>query len=110
VLIELAKPVTFIFCILCLYALFMTAFLVPTSDMHQRICDCLGLLMVAAGLSLISGLIFLRAMPEPYAGNARLVTTLPVQLFVWASSIMLVLFIVSWYLESHCIFYRDVRF
>ena len=92
-LIELAKPVTFIFCILSLYALFMTAFLVPTSDMHQKICDCLGLLMVAAGLSLISGLIFLRAMPEPYAGNPRLVTTLPVQLFVWASGIMLVLFI-----------------
>ena len=109
-LIELAKPVTFILCIVSLYALFMTAFLVPSSDMHQKICDCLGPLMLAAGVSLISGLIFLRAMPEPDAANARLVATLPVQLFVWASSIMLVLFIVSWYLESHCIFYRDVRF
>jgi hypothetical protein len=108
VLTELAKPVTFILCILSLYALFMTAFLLPSNDMHQKICDCLGPLMLAAGVSLISGLIFLRAMPEP--GNARLVATLPVQLFVWASGIMLVLFIVSWYLESHCIFYRDVRF
>jgi hypothetical protein len=107
---ELGKPVTFIFCILSLYALFMSAFLVPSSDMHQKICDSLSLLMLAAGMSLISGLIFVRATPEPHAGKVRLVTTLPVQLFVWASSIMLVLFIVSWYLESHCVFYRDVRF
>lgn len=110
VLIEFAKPVTFIFCILSLYALFMTAFLVPSSDMHQKICDCLGPLMFAAGGSLISGLIFLRATPESRAGNARLMTTLPVQLFVWSSGIMLVLFIVSWYLENHCIFHRDIRF
>jgi hypothetical protein len=106
---ELGKPVTFIFCILSLYALFMSAFLAPSSDMHQKICDSLGLLMLAAGMSLISGLIFVRATPEPRAGKVRLVTTLPIQLFVWASSIMLVLFIVSWYLENHCIFYRDVR-
>jgi hypothetical protein len=108
--IELAKAVTFIFCILSLYALFMTAFLVPSSDMHQKICDSVSLLMLAAGMSLINGLIFLRATPESRAGNARLMTTLPVQLFVWSSGIMLVLFIVSWYLENHCIFYRDVRF
>jgi hypothetical protein len=88
---ELGKPVTFIFCILSLYALFMSAFLVPSSDMHQKICDSLSLLMLAAGMSLISGLIFVRATPEPHAGKVRLVTTLPVQLFVWASSIMLVL-------------------
>ena len=79
---ELGKPVTFIFCILSLYALFVSAFLVPSSDMHQKICDSLSLLMLAAGMSLISGLIFVRATPEPHAGKVRLVTTLPVQLFV----------------------------
>lgn len=110
VLIELAKPVTFILCILSLYALFITAFLVPSSDMHQKIYDSLGLLMLAAGASLVSGLIFQRATPERYPGSTRLTATLPVQLFCWSSSVMLVLFIVSWYLESHCIFYRDVRF
>jgi hypothetical protein len=37
-------------------------------------------------------------------------STLPVQMFCWASSLMLVLFLVSEYLESSCVFYRDIRF
>jgi hypothetical protein len=61
-------------------------------------------------MSLISGLIFQRATAGPSVRGAHLLATLPVQLFCWASSIMLVLFLVSWYLESHCIFYRDVQF
>jgi hypothetical protein len=109
-LVEVAKPVTLIFCILSLYALFHTAFLVPASDMHQRICDSLGILALAATISLIGGLIFRDAAHGAPAGWKRITATLPVQLFFWGSGAMLVLFIVSWYLESHCIFYRDVRF
>jgi hypothetical protein len=108
-LMELAKPVTFILCILSLYALFINAFLVPSNDMYEKICDCLGLLMLAAGAALISGLSFSRAASEPYGRPAQLLDTLPVRLFCWASSIMVVLFIVAWYLETHCVFYRDVR-
>lgn len=107
-LIELAKPGAFILCIVSLYALFIHAFLLPTNDMQQKICDCLTLLMLAAGTSLISGLVFQRATNGPR--GTQLLATLPVRLFCWASSIMLVLFLVSWYLESHCVFYRDVNF
>jgi hypothetical protein len=110
VLIEVAKPVAFILCVVSLYALFIHAFLLPSNDMHEKICDCLSLLMLAAGMSLISGLIFQRATPGQSMLDTQLLATLPVQLFCWASSIMLVLFLVSWYLESHCIFYRDVQF
>jgi hypothetical protein len=109
-LIDLAKPVTFIFCILSLYALFINAFLFPSTEMPQRICDSLGLLVLAGGTSLISGLVFQRATRKSCADGIRLIATLPVQVFCWSSGIMFVLFIVSWYLESHCIFYRDVRF
>ena len=109
-LIEVAKPVAFILCVVSLYALFIHAFLLPSNDMHEKICDCLSLLMLAAGTSLISGLIFQRAAPGRNVRGARLMATLPVQLFCWVSNVMLVLFLVSWYLESHCIFYRDVRF
>jgi hypothetical protein len=35
--------------------------------------------------------------------------TLPVQIFCWAVCLMLVLFLASWYLETYCIFYKDVR-
>jgi hypothetical protein len=109
-LVEVAKPVTLVFCILSLYALFHTAFLVPASDMHQRICDSLGLLALAATISLIGGFIFRDAAHGAPAGRTRITATLPVQLFCWFSGALLVLFILSWYLESHCIFYRDVRF
>lgn len=109
-MIEVAKPVVFILCVVSLYALFIHAFLLPSNDMHEKIYDCLSLLILAAGTSLISGLIFQRATPGPKIRGTPLLATLPVQLFCWASSIMFVLFLVSWYLESHCIFYRDVRF
>jgi hypothetical protein len=105
--VEIAKPVTLIFCILSLYALFYTAFLAPTVGAHQRICDSLVMLTLAAGMSLLSGFIFRDSSPVPYTGLAG---TLPVQLFCCATGAMLVLFLLSWYLESHCVLYRDVRF
>jgi hypothetical protein len=107
--IEVAKPVAFILCVVSLYALFIHGFLLPSNDMHEKICDCLSLLMLAAGTAVISGLIFQRATPGSNVHGAQLLATLPVQLFCWASSIMLVLFLFSWYLESHCVFYRDVQ-
>jgi hypothetical protein len=109
-LVEIAKPVTLISCILSLYAVFHTAFLIPSSEMHERVCDSLGLLALAALISFVSGLIFRYATPRKNDRSARLTATLPMQTFLWASSTMFVLFVVSWYLESHCIFYRDVRF
>jgi hypothetical protein len=46
---EVAKPVAFILCVVSLYALFIHAFLLPSNDMQEKICDCLSLLMLAAG-------------------------------------------------------------
>jgi hypothetical protein len=109
-LLEVARPVTFIFCILSLYSVFDAAFLVPSIDMRQRICDSLALLALAAATSLISGLIFRDSTHEPEAASMRLAGTLPIQMFCWAASIMVVLFTVSWYLETYCVFYRDVRY
>jgi hypothetical protein len=54
----------------------------------------------------VSGLIFRDGEHD----GVRLGGTLPMQIFVWATGIMVVLFLVSWYLESNVIFYRDVRF
>jgi hypothetical protein len=107
---EVAKPVALVFCILSLYALFNAAFLSLSIDMHQRICDSLSRLALAAAVCWISGLIFSDAYQDGAPAVRRLTTTLPVRLFCWASVAMLVLFVVSWYLETHCIFYRDVRF
>lgn len=103
---ELAKPIALMLCMISLCAVFYTAFLVPASDLEQRIWDSLVLLSLAAGICLSSGMIF----REPaQTGAGELARTLPVQIFCWALSVMLALFAASWYLETHCIFYKDVR-
>jgi hypothetical protein len=109
VFVEIAKPVALVLCILSLYGVFHVAFLRPVDDLSQRIWDSLVLLALAAGISITSGLIFREAPGKASDGGSRLTSTLPIKMFYWASLVMLILFIVSWYLETDCIFYRDVR-
>ena len=111
-LLEIAKPVALLVCLLSLFAVFHTAFLVPGSfaflvpgpELQDRIVDSLLLLAISAGICVVSGLIFREAEPGP-----SLAATLPLKIFYWAAGTMLVLFVVSWYLETYCIFYRDTR-
>jgi hypothetical protein len=101
-LTEIAKPIALVLCMFSLCAVFYTAFLVPASDLEQRSLDAVVLLTFAAGICLSSGMI----VHEPEQNGADSVTrTLPVQLFLWAVCVMVVLFLTSWYLETHCIFY-----
>lgn len=102
---EIARPIMLVLCILSLYAVFHSAFLVPASDIEQRIFASLRLLTLAAAIALASGVVFREALPKAVS----LLATLPVRIFCWATGSMLVLFLVSWYLEEHCIFYRDTR-
>jgi hypothetical protein len=105
-MLEIAKPVALVLCMVSLCAVFYTAFLVPASGLEQKTWDSLVLLSLAAGICLSSGMIF-REPTE--AGIVPVTRTLPVQMFCWAVCLMLVFFIASWYLETHCVFYRDVR-
>jgi hypothetical protein len=97
--LELAKPVALLLSILSLFASFRAAFLIPASELHTRIHDGVVFLLVAAAISILGGLLF-READIPYRGQTSLAATLPVQLFCWATSIMLVLFGVSWFLET----------
>jgi hypothetical protein len=101
-LLEVTKPVAVVLCMVSLCAVFDTAFLVQASDLQQRVWDSTILLSLAAGICLTSGMIF-REETE------TLTRTLPIQMFCWAVCLMMVLFVTSWYLETHCIFYKDVR-
>jgi formate/nitrite transporter FocA (FNT family) len=105
-LLEVAKPIALTLCLLSLDAVFYTAFLVPSSDLEQKTWDSLVLLSFAAGICLASGMIFREPTQTGAVGLAR---TLPVQMFCWAAGLMLALFLASWYLETHCVFYKDVR-
>jgi len=110
VLLELARPVTLLGSMLSLLAVFHTAFLGPEADYSQRIYDSVGVLLIAAGLSLISGMAFREGRHSSCARSIPLTETFPMLVFFWTTGIMAVLFLVSWYLETHCIFYRNVHF
>jgi hypothetical protein len=113
-LLEVARPIALLLCLLSLCALFHAAFLVPGSlellvpgpAMHDRIINSLLLLSLSAAICLVSGMIFREYAHRP---QPTLSATLPMQLFYWATGTMLLLFALSWYLETNCIFYRDTR-
>jgi hypothetical protein len=109
-LLEIAKPVALLLCLLSLYAVFHTLFfsvedphllLQPHQAFVDRIVESLLLLTLSAGISLLGGLIFREAEPQPHPSLA---TTLPLQIFYWATGTMLVLFFLAWFLETHYIF------
>jgi hypothetical protein len=116
-LLELARPLTLLASMISLLAVFHTAFLGSETDMRQRLYDTLGMLLIAAGISLVSGLTFLngRLQESRYRSAARgdlslrITETFPMQLFCWTTGIMAILFLLAWYLETHCIFYRDIH-
>ncbi len=111
-LMELAKPAALLLSILSLCVLFHTAFLVqgdfnfpiPSPALHDRILNSLLMLALSAAICTVSGLLFRDAESQPHPS---LSATLPIRLFYWAISIMLLLFVISWYLETHCVFYRS---
>jgi hypothetical protein len=43
------------------------------------------------------------------SGEGSLTRTLPIRMFCWAAGLMVALFLASWYLETYCIFFKDVR-
>jgi len=106
-LVEIARPVGLLLSILSLYAVFHTAFLVPATTPQERIEAALRLLLLAGSICAGSGLLF---QEHTRAGETPLMKTLPMQLFCWATALMVVMFGASWYLETYCIFYKDVRF
>jgi hypothetical protein len=104
--LDIAKPIALLLCILSLFAAFRAAFLIPASELDVRIHDGVVLLLLSAGVSILGGLLF-RESETAQRRTATLVGTLPMQIFCWASTIMLILFGVSWYLETYYISYRN---
>jgi len=109
-ILELARPVALLGCILSLLGVFRAAFLEPGSDVEQRITGSLGPLLLAVGIALAGGLIFQAGSHDRAGHSTSLIDAFPMRVFLWSIAGMLLLFLLSWYLEAHCIFYRDLRF
>lgn len=106
---ETSKLASVILCITSLYSLFYATCLQPSVELGQRIEDSVVLLFLAGAISVVGGLIF-RDADKEWNPRVRLISTLPVQLFCWAFGAITILYLLSLYLESHCVLYRDVRF
>jgi hypothetical protein len=114
-LLELAKPIALLLSLLSLYAVFHTLFfsvedphpfLQPHQAFRDRIIDSLLLLTLSAGISLLGGFIFREAEPDPHPS---LTATLPLQIFYWATGIMIALFFLAWFVETHYIFSPSIH-
>ena len=88
--------------VLC--ALFYTAFLDPAHNFDQSLWDTLTLLSLAAGVSVAGGMLF-----REETQSTSLLRTLPMQMFLWAVGVIALLFVSARFLETHFIFFRDVR-
>jgi len=108
-LLELVRPVGLLACMVSLLAVMHAAFFGSETDFRQRIFDALAMLVIAAGVSLLSGMTF-AGLAEENHGPLRLIETFPMRLFCWGMVLMVVLFVLVWYLNTHLILYRDVRY
>jgi hypothetical protein len=109
-LLELAKPVALLLCLLSLLAVFHTIFFTledpnllfqPHQAILDRLIDSTLLLALSAGISLIGAFIFREAEPLPHSS---LSSTLPLQVFYWATSTVAILLPLAWFLETHYVF------
>ncbi len=99
-MLELAKAVSFLVCILSLYWAAISAFFVPGEQWEERLWIAAFKLLAAAAICFYSGMVFSwpsKTNPEAFQ---RLTSTMPVRLYFWAVACIAVLFMLSWYLTD----------
>jgi hypothetical protein len=114
-LVEFSKLAALLLCMLSVYAVFRTLFLniedpniilQPPHVLTNRLLDALLLITISAAISLLGGIIFRESEPKP---QVSLAATLPLRIFSWATCIMLTLFVLARFLETHYIFTPKVH-
>lgn len=96
-LLDLGRAISFFLTIISLLALFNTAFFVTGTSWEQRLLASITRVVLAACISLASGLAF-RYSTYP---KVHLSKTLPVRLFLWTLFGVMLLFPVAWYLDVY---------
>ena len=96
-LLDLAKPASFLLSLLSLYPLLWSAFFIPGTHWQERALIALDKAAIAACLCFASGLLFsLDSGPR----REPVLATLPVRLYFLALGGMALLFVASWYLDT----------
>jgi hypothetical protein len=99
-MLELAKAVALLTCILSLYWAAIGAFFVPGLQWEDRLWIAAFKLLAAAAVSFYSGMVFSWPSRSNPTAFQRITATLPVRLFFWALAGIAVLFTLSWYLAD----------
>ncbi len=101
-LLELGKAVSFFVSLLSLYPAIYSAFFVPGSRWEDRLDLALERVLLSGCVCFASGLLFSWRQSETARTHGpRLLSTLPVRLFFCALAGMILLFVVSWYLDTY---------
>ena len=96
-MLELAKAVSFLVCILSLYWAAISAFFVPGAQWEERLWIAAFKLLAAGAICFYSGMVFSWPSRSNPTAFQRLTATMPVRLFFWAVAGISVLFVLSWY-------------
>ena len=99
-MLEFAKAVSFLVCILSLYWAAISAFFVPGAQWEDRMWIAVFKLLGAAAICFYSGMVFSWPSRTNPTAFQRITSTLPVRLFFWAVAGIVVLFTLSWYLAD----------
>jgi hypothetical protein len=99
-MLELAKAVSFLVCILSLYWAAISAFFVPGAQWEERLWLACFKLLAAAAICFYSGMVFSWPVKTNPTAFQRITSTLPVRLFFWSLGGIAVLFVLSWYLAD----------
>jgi hypothetical protein len=100
-LLDLSRALSFFAGMMSLYWAAISAFFAPESGWDERFLTTVVRLLLSAGVCLLSGLCFAWPIKTKLRTPHFLMTTLPVQLFLWGSMVIAVLFVSSWYLDSY---------
>lgn len=99
-MLELAKAVSFLVCILSLYWAAISAFFVPGAQWEERLWIAGFKLLAAGAICFYSGMVFSWPSRTNPTAFQRLTSTLPVRLFFWALAGIAVLFTISCYVAE----------
>src|ERR1700751_1448802 len=99
-MLEIAKAISLLVCILSLYWVSISAFFVPGTQWRERLWIAGFKLLAAAAICFYSGMVFSWPSKTNPTAFQRLTATLPVRLFFWGLTGIAVLFALSWYLAD----------
>lgn len=109
---ELLRPAALLASMISLLAVMHAAFFGAETDYRERVYDSLGMLLLAAGIALMAGLLFEKNVEDSRNSGpvAAIFQTFPMRIFCWTSGLLLALFVLARWIEANCIFSKEMRF